>query len=215
MMAMKMSRFSRDRVNRIVEAFDRREKVEPAIARLSWGELRLLIKIMDERDKEGSPWLLTTLVNVETDADLKLLRDEIPMEEKAERDEDILRLRDELRAVWGKPQHEVEATVATWFKKVPIDPEQERWLILHELGVIRPVNLAGTLARAMFQWHEYCFSCANPACNGKRFVASRKDQKYCLLTEECAKYGHRAASRRHYQKQAKADARKARKSQPR
>ncbi len=210
---MKMSRLSRDRVNRIVEAFDRREDVEAPIAQLSWDELRLLIRVMDDRERKHSPELLTTLINIETEADLQSFRDEMLMEMEPAfaSNKTILRLRDELRAVWGKPQREIERAVDKWFDEVPIDPKQDAWLILHELGIIRPRNLAGSVGRAMFQWHEYCFTCTNPACNGTRYVASRKDQKYCLRTEECAKYGHRAAALRHYRKQAKATSRKSRK----
>jgi hypothetical protein len=211
---MKMSRFTlgrtKKRIEQIAEAFDhattddQRNKAMSALDKFSWAEWRVFIKVVDEDFRKYSPLLLTLLVNLENEEDVKRFRKEFPNETRFD-SENILRLRNELREVWEKPQREVERAVAKWFDEVPMT-QQHRWFIRHELSIVRPVNnLAGSMARALFQWRDYCSTCANPACNGKRFVASRKDQKYCLLTEECAKYGHRAASRRHYQKRFKAD----------
>jgi hypothetical protein len=214
MIAMKMSRIRSARINQIIEATDRAttpeklNKVVAAIDKLSWDGMRDLVAGLDKRDYEFAPWMLTRLVNLDGEKDLESFREEIPEFEK-ETDKDVLRLRDEVRAVWGKPladgesgsqfpRNPLEKAVRGWFNESLDNWDRDRWLLIPELGLMRPVNnLAGSVARAMFHWHKYCFTC--PACNGKRYVARRADQKYCLLTEECKKYGHRAAARRHYQ----------------
>jgi hypothetical protein len=203
MLNRKMS--SRVRAKKIMEAWDlastpeQTAKVLAVIPSLSWDETRDLVKAIERHDYERAPWLLTTLVNLQTKEDIATFREDWSGQET---DKSILNLRDELRQVWGRSQRDIESKVKEWFDELLDGWNLDDWLVLPELGMIRPHTLVGIVARSLFQLHTYCFTCSNPACNGTRFVASRKDQKYCLLTEECAKYGHRAAARRHYRKTA-------------
>lgn len=213
---MLMSRLSREKIDQFVAATRsaateaQMKEILAIVENMSWRELGGGLKAMDERNKSSLPSLLTLMANIETAEDLPYFREQWPAETSLETNENILRLSAELKEVWGKPETEVERVARQWFKEYPTtDPN--RWLVLPQLSYVSPAaNLPGAMARAMFLFHEYCSTCQNPACKGTRYVAGRHSQKHCLLTPDCAKYGHRAAARRHYKKKAKADGRKSR-----
>jgi hypothetical protein len=124
-------------------------------------------------------------------------------------DGDLLRLRDELRAVWrGASVHsyEAEETIAHWLQWTPSREEvgQKRYSPFSpslELGriVMDVKNLHVQIAQAVLDHTKYLKICGNPGCVNPCFVARRVDQKYCEAGG-CTDYGHQVAAREHYRK---------------
>lgn len=111
----------------------------------------------------------------------------------AEPDQALLRLRDELRNVWGNlsASEEVDGTLRQWLGGeiakgrpafVPYDP-------LNTM-VPNPWNLRVTLAFAVLDSFQKLGTCGNPKCPRPYFFRSRAGQQFCNR-KACLTYGQR------------------------
>ena len=131
-------------------------------------------------------------------------------------DEELLTLRDELRALWRyQAERCAEFTTRTrkiheTYERVPELPLQkiicEHWLRYERLPFevtwtkqqkrirANPQCLPAVLAWACVLHARNLKFCKNPDCECRFYLASRKDQKFC--SAECAAPAKRAAKRR-------------------
>jgi len=137
-------------------------------------------------------------------------RRQCPVPTDEESDADLLRLRDELREMWGTKdlRHPI---LGDWFGGPHSLTDPKKWVIYWQFGIIRPCFFQGELAWAYCRHHARMAICANPECVAKYFVANRRSQRYCCANDECTRYAGREAANRYWRKkqeQAKRSAKK-------
>ena len=115
-------------------------------------------------------------------------------------DQELLSLRDELRAVWNRSGH--EEILLKWWRMYPLT-DASAWVTLYESGAFFPTekNTRALMARVCFEKSELLDRC--PACNQRFFLKNRQSDKYCLDTDECRRYGNRERNRKARKNQKK------------
>lgn len=168
-------------------------------------DLPMVVAAWDQTKDREEMDLLCDLANMNP-GDRDRLQKHFPSIPDDESEEALLALRDQLRAIWpSKPNRDIprQAVLQEWFETQALtDPE--KWFVLFQWGIIRPVFFRGELAWAFCRHSSRLAMCGNPECPAPYFVASKRTQKYCSKTDECARYATRAAALKYWRnKEAK------------
>lgn len=135
----------------------------------------------------ASPALKTMCVIANADSldEVKAIQQALPFLDISDmRDDELLRFRDQLQAVWDwdHPQQlagkkNFDKVVHEWLSRYPLtDPK--RWDVSLEQGFFFPtqMNFTGLMARILYDNRRRLKKCVN--CE-RRFIARRYDSKYC------------------------------------
>lgn len=166
------------------------------VARMSYEEQVALAEVLSEEAEQQAQEILTLLANVADSADaiaqFRLRCPDYYDVAKCSND-DLLKFRNELRAVWqGKA---TEGTLERWYH---LSPFLDGWLIFFKARIILPTgkNFRAMAANICAQRAKYLKQCANPECS-QYFIAQRTDAKYCL-EPNCLQYGNRVRAYEHW-----------------
>ena len=166
------------------------------VARMSYEEQVALAEVLSEEAEEQAEEVLHLLANMGDSAnDIARFRLQCPDYYDIAKDsnEDLLKFRDEIRAVWeGKA---TKGTLERWYL---LSVFRDGWLIFFKARTILPTgkNFHAMAANICAQRAKYLKQCANPECN-RYFIAQRTDAKYCL-EPNCLRYGNRVRAYEHW-----------------
>ena len=159
---------------------------------------------------DHAPEFLQELANLREDGIVRFQQKYAPSFDRCEKSE-ILKLREELRALWTGGKHMPATLAAVWDeKRAPGTPLGEficnRWLracrggLVILMGEIQP-DFEAPLALLAYCAH-LCMNrmrvCGNEDCPAPYFVAERRDQRFC--SSACAAPSKRAAKLRSWRK---------------
>src|SRR6187399_1888683 len=145
------------------------------------------------------PFLLTELANLSSHG-LPMFQKYLTKYFMTVSDDDVLRIRDELREIWSHQLMKAQQTIAGWLTWKPTpDQIQSRayspFFPSLEFGsiLLDTRNFHAQLAQAVLERNKYMKICGNPECLNPYFLARRSDQRFCEQGS-CTDYGHRRAA---------------------
>jgi hypothetical protein len=201
--AMKISSRIRKWVREFYAALGERDmdRVDELYASLAARDLPIAVIAMDDMKNEESSQLLSLIANLRQDG-IEYVRRRCPVPLNDESDQDLIKVRDDLRQIWGvlSMRH---AVLGEWFGGREALLDESKWRVLFQFGMIRPTSFRGELAWAYCRHHASLAICENPDCPAPYFLANRRSQRYCCANDECTRYAGRLASSRYWKEQKK------------
>jgi hypothetical protein len=190
-------------------------KINELTASIKPGDRPSIIAASDDALTGVERDVLYGLANLSTDpSSIAHFRQRCPVPTGGESDEELLRLRDELRLLWAGNNEpdgsKREDLVKYWVGGPRSLSDPGKWHVFWQLGVFRPNTnfFRGVLAWAYCRHMAALKTCANPDCPAPYFIATRRTQIYCSETDECARFAARKTARKYWHAKGKRKSKK-------